>query len=110
MPERPYTQYNEYIRNSYPTLGAMQELHAAGKLKGPETQFMRPRKPEWEFYDIQADPHEIRNLSDSAEHKPVFQELRAALEGWIEESNDHGRFREKLEAVSKRDREGLVWP
>jgi hypothetical protein len=71
---------------------------------------MQPRKPEWELYDIQADPHEIHNLAGSPKHKPVFQELRAALEDWIEDSNDHGRFREKLEAVSERDRKGLVWP
>lgn len=110
MPDRPYTQYNEYIQNSYPTLGVMKQLHAEGKLKGPETVFMQPRKPDWELYDLQADPHEIQNLAASSQHKPVFQELRAELEGWIQESNDQGRFREKLEAVSERDRKGLVWP
>jgi hypothetical protein len=110
MPDRPYTQYNEYIRKSYPTLGVMQELHAQGKLKRPETLFMEPRKPEWELYDVQADPHEINNLAGSSKHKQAFQELRARLEGWVQESNDHGRFREKLEAVSERDRKGLVWP
>jgi uncharacterized sulfatase len=110
MRERPYTQYNEYIRNSYPTLGVMQVLHAQGKLKGPEILFMQPRKPEWELYDIHADPHEVKNLATSPDRKQVFQELRARLEGWMQDTDDHGRFREKVEAVSERDRKGLVWP
>jgi arylsulfatase A-like enzyme len=110
MPERPYTQYNQYIETSYPTLAAMKALHAQGRLKGPELLFMQSRKPEWEMYDIQADPHEVHNLASSAAHRQPFQELRARLEDWIEESNDQGRFREKLEAVSERDRKGLVWP
>ena len=110
MPERPYTQYNEYIENSYPTQGVMKELHAAGKLKGAELLFMQARKPEWELYDVEADPHEIHNLAGSANHQRTFRELRTRLERWIEDSNDHGRFREKLEAVSERDRKGLVWP
>ena len=32
MPERPYTQPNAYIEESYPTQRVMKELHAAGKL------------------------------------------------------------------------------
>jgi arylsulfatase A-like enzyme len=110
MPERPYTQYNEYIQNSYPTLRVMKELHAAGKLKGPELLFMQARKPEWELYDVRSDPHEVQNLAGSPRHQNAFRDLRTRLERWIEGSNDHGRFREKLEAVSERDRKGLVWP
>jgi arylsulfatase A-like enzyme len=110
MPERPYTQYNQYIQNSYPTLGVMQDLHKQGKLKGPELLFMQPRKPDWELYDVRSDPHEINNLADAPAHKAAFQNLRARLERWIEDSNDQGRFREKLEAVGERDRKGLVWP
>jgi arylsulfatase A-like enzyme len=107
MPERPYTQYNQYIETSYPTLGVMKELHAQGKLKGAELLFMQPRKPEWELYDVTADPHEVNNLAGSSKHKQVFQQLRAKLENWIEEADDQGRFPEKLEAIDERDRKGL---
>jgi N-sulfoglucosamine sulfohydrolase len=110
MPERPYTQHNQYIETSYPTQRVMKELHAAGKLKGAELLFMQSRKPEWELYDVKADPHEIHNLAGSPNHQRTFRDLRTRLERWIEDSNDHGRFREKLEAVSERDRNGLVWP
>jgi arylsulfatase A-like enzyme len=110
MPDRPYTQYNEYIETSYPTQRVMKELYASGKLKGAELLFMQSRKPEWELYDVEADPHEIQNLASSPNHQRTLRELRTRLERWIGDSNDHGRFREKLAAVSERDRKGLVWP
>jgi arylsulfatase A-like enzyme len=95
MPERPYTQYNEYILKQYPTLTVMKELHAKGKLSGPELLFMQPRKPEEELYDVNADPHEIKNLAGSPEHEGILRDLRGKVQGWIQETNDQGRFPEK---------------
>lgn len=71
---------------------------------------MQARKPEWEFYDVKANPHEAHNLACSPSHQRTLRDLRMRLERGIEDRNDHGRFREKLEAVSERDRKGLLWP
>jgi N-sulfoglucosamine sulfohydrolase len=94
MPERPYTQANNYIETQYPTLGVMKKLHAEGKLNDTQALFMQPRKPEYELYDVMADPHEVRNLADAPRHKKTFQELSTKLERWIEESNDQDRMPE----------------
>lgn len=94
MPERPYTQYNEYIQRSYPTLAVMKDLHALGRLTKEQALFMAPRKPDEELYDLEQDPYEVHNLADSREHQGVKAELRAKLDRWIEESNDQGRFPE----------------
>ncbi len=99
MPDRPYTQHNDYILRSYPTFSVMKELHAAGKLSGAELVFMQPRKPEEELYDVTADPHEVNNLAGSAAHQHIRKALRAKLDAWIEEVNDQGRFPEKPEAA-----------
>ena len=45
MPERPYTQPNDYIATSYPTQRVIKELHAAGKLNAVQELWMAPRKP-----------------------------------------------------------------
>ena len=68
MPERPYTQFNNYIETQYPTLNVMKKLHAEGKLNTTQQLFMAPRKPDVEFYDVVADPHEVNNLATKSEH------------------------------------------
>jgi len=82
MPDRPYTQHNDYIERQYPTLGAMKQLHAEGKLKGAETLFMQARKPKLELYDVRNDPHEVRNLAESAAHRGELQKLSRMLDDW----------------------------
>jgi arylsulfatase A-like enzyme len=98
MPDRPYTQWNQYIENSYPTLGVMKQLHGAGKLNATQSLFMAPRKPEEELYDVVADPHEVNNLAASAPHQGTLLELRAKVDRWVWETNDQGRFPESPDA------------
>lgn len=91
MPERPYSQRNHYKDTSYPALQVMRQLHAQGKLSGPPAQWMVERRPEFELYDLENDPHEIDNLAESPQHAEKLAELTAALNEWIETSNDQGR-------------------
>ena len=76
----------------------MKKLHSEGKLNSTQALFMQPRKPEYELYDVKADPHEVKNLAAAPAHKKTLQELTAKLGRWIEESNDQGRFPEKESA------------
>ncbi len=94
MPERPYAQKNHYKDTSYPALQVMRQLHANGELHGAPAQWMAPRRPEYELYDLEADPHEVENLAGSSEHATTLESLQGALAAWIEESNDHGRILE----------------
>jgi len=90
MPERPYTQFNNYIETSYPTLGVMKELHAAGKLDAAQSLFMAARKPDVELYDTKEDPHEIRNLAGDAKHAARRKSMTATLDRWLADVNDQG--------------------
>ena len=94
MPERPYAQKNHYKDTSYPALQVMRQLHANGELRGAPAQWMAPRRPEYELYDLDADPHEVENLAGDPEHATTLVRLQGVLEAWIEESNDHGRVLE----------------
>lgn len=100
MPERPYTQFNRYIQTQYPTLGAMKELHAAGRLKGPELLFMAGRKPDVEFYDMKSDPHEIRNLAGEISQQARIKRYEGILDAWMKETADKGRIAEPPEAYA----------
>ena len=89
-PDRPYTQQNIYKDNSYPTLWLMRELFREGKLTPEQALFMAPQRPSEELYDLERDPHELRNLADSSEHKSVLRRLSGNLDEWIWETKDQG--------------------
>lgn len=88
-PELPYAQRIAY-GEEMPTMQVWRRLNGEGKLSGPQKLFFAPVKPREELYDVNSDPHEIRNLADSPAHQPVLKELRAALDQWIEETHDLG--------------------
>jgi arylsulfatase A-like enzyme len=101
MPERPYTQYNEYIERSYPTLGVLKELHAQGKLNATQELWMAPRKPPVEFYDTQSDPFEVRNLANSPAHQKLIAQFAKRLDDWIRETGDKGAIPETPEEIER---------
>ena len=88
----------------------MRQLHAAGKLSGPPAELMKPL-PEELLYDTKTDPHEITNLADSekAEHREALHRLRAALDTWITETGDLGRWPEPPEIVVPFEKEMHDW-
>lgn len=97
MPERPFLQLNRYKEWSYPVLGLMRELHAAGKLDDIQARMFAPTRPSEELYDLEADPYETQNLVSSEQHAEVLNRMRAALDAWIERADDQGRIPEPSE-------------
>jgi N-sulfoglucosamine sulfohydrolase len=105
LPDRPYTQRNDYKERSYPMLNLMKELYAQGKLTPVQALFMAPRKPIEELYDIKKDPYEVNNLAASPQYRQTLEKMRAILERWIEQTGDMGRFPEKPSSVTPEERE-----
>lgn len=101
MPEKPYTQTNEYKETNYPVLNIMKKLHKEGKLNATQQLFMVARKPDEELYDLKADPWEIHNLAKDPKHQQTLKEMRKILDGWIKDTNDHGAIPEKPEEPGK---------
>ena len=101
-PERPFLQANEYKEKQYPVWNLLKKLHSEGKLTPAQEFLCAPHMPEEELYDLQSDPHEIRNLAQSPEHQAIRERLRRVLEKWIEESNDQGREREPPELAARK--------
>jgi hypothetical protein len=54
--------------------------------------------PDGELYDLQADPFETNNLAASSKPEPkaVLRRLCVALEKWIVDTDDQGRFPETV--------------
>ncbi len=89
-PERPYMQFNAYKKLQYPMVTVLQVLHKQGKLTPDQAKFMAPSRPREELYDLQADPHELRNLAEEPKFKAVLKEHRRKLDDWIKATGDRG--------------------
>lgn len=84
MPERPWLQFNRYKEGAYPMLALMNVMNMKGELTPEQAKFMAPNKPEFELFDLNNDPHELKNLADDPAHATTKSELMAALTDWRE--------------------------
>jgi arylsulfatase A-like enzyme len=101
-PDRPFLQANAYKERSYPVWNLLKELDGRGDLT-PAQQFLTaPTMPPEELYDLETDPHEVRNLASSGDpsHRAALGRLRGELERWIEETADQGREFERPEVAA----------
>ncbi len=89
-PERPYMQFNAYKKLQYPMVTVLQLLHKQGELTPEQARFMAASRPYEELYDLQADPHELRNLAEEPKLKTVLREHSRKLDEWIKGTGDQG--------------------
>jgi arylsulfatase A-like enzyme len=68
---------------------AWESQRLAGRLDATQEQFFR-EKPAEEFYDVAADPDQVRNLIDAPEHRQLIGAMRAALDAHMLAVNDNG--------------------
>lgn len=97
-PEVPFFAPNAYKARQYPAWTLVPQLFQDGKLTAPQAFLCQTRQPEEQLYDMQADPHEINDLTKSTqpEHVAALQRLRAELESWVIRTDDQGRFPEVM--------------
>ncbi len=109
-PGAGFTTLNRYKEKCFPVKPLMRRLLAQGKLTGPPAELMRPF-PDEQLYDLQTDPHEIRNLaaSDVPQHREALLRLRAALDAWLAETGDLGQWPEPRETVAPFEKEMHDW-
>ena len=67
---------------------ALRKLRDAAELPGTCGQLFWSPRPREEFYDCEADPHELKNLARRLEHKKQMQAMRVALDDWKRRTGD----------------------
>lgn len=92
----------KYIRNFYTDIPGtppadavrsesfvkMLQLRKENKLTADQKNcFLSPRPAE-ELYDLEADPHELKNLAGQKDYQKIQQELRSVLDEWQKETHD----------------------
>lgn len=86
---KPYYQHMNTAEGS-PVMQELRRVHAEGKLRPEARQFMADDKPKEELYDLQSDPHEVKNLAGNPEMGAVLSRLRRAHEHWARQTRDVG--------------------
>ena len=59
------------------------------------------RRPEYELYDLQADPYELENLADSPDYQKIQERLKAQVVAWMKQQSDQGKLTE-FDALSRK--------
>jgi arylsulfatase A-like enzyme len=101
MPDRAYTQPNNYKERSYPILAELRAWKKEGKLSPAQQPFMADARPPEELYDIQSDPNELNNLAADPARASTVKQLRQTLDDWIKTTGDKGQLPEEPANVRK---------
>jgi len=99
MTDKPYLQPN--YRSGSASMKLLAQMHREGTLNAVQDHFASEVRPAEEFYDLENDPHETKNLIHSADRKIAIEigKHRDILYRWILETNDKGRFPETDNAL-----------
>ena len=89
LPHLSWSQFVSYTEEM-PTMKVWRRLHEEGRLDVTAARYFLPAKPVEELYDMQADPHEIRNLAGDPAHAAALHRLREACMRWMRDTGDLG--------------------
>lgn len=89
--------YPDGLQNNYRykmlAYSEWRELWKAGKLNAEQSQFFE-RRPAEQLFDIESDPHQVKNLADDPQYSDVVKELRGKLTAKLKSINDLSIFPE----------------
>lgn len=91
-----------YIRNAYPELQAMcveaapkfpagkdlWDAHNAGTLNEFQKDIFLAPRPAEELFDVDADPHQLKNLAADDQYAAKTSQLRSILDRWTSQTRD----------------------
>ena len=92
MPHLPYAPFCSYTL-TMPTARVWTRMHEQGQLNAVQDRYFQP-KPTEELYDLEADPHMIRNLADDLDYAEVRSRLSRELHAWQLRTRDSGLLSE----------------
>lgn len=88
-PHRPWGQQYSYPFRVMPSMGSWYQAYLEGKCNPVQARYWKP-KPSEEFYDIDSDPYEIKNLIDNPKYANQITRMRNTLKQDIIRTRDIG--------------------
>lgn len=94
MPHKIDGQYIEYLWRA-PSMRSWEAAYRAGSLDSVQAAFWEPKSAEV-LYDVDVDPHNVRNLAGDPAYREVLERLREAGRQWSLETRDVGFIPEAM--------------
>ncbi len=88
LTDRPFMQPS--YKDPWPVSRRFREMMANGEMNEAQLVFFGPKKPAEELYDLEHDPHEIRNLAEDPKFKKELKRHRKLLADWVAETGGGG--------------------
>ena len=83
------------FRDMFPSMQSLWQAQASGQLTEKQAFYFQASRPNYELYDLEADPHEINNLAGNPDYERELNRLIAALEEWYEQVGDRADVSER---------------
>ncbi len=97
LTDRPYLQ--PQYRDGQVLMKTWKGLRDEGKLTPTASVFVGDKRPAEELYDLDADPHEVKNLAGDPAHTAELKRHRKILADWMKETDDKGQYPESTEGL-----------
>ena len=94
MSDTPYFRPLVF-RDMFPSMQSLWRAQASGQLTEKQAFYFQASRPNYELYDLKADPHEINNLAGKPDYEKELNRLIAALEDWYEQVGDRADVSER---------------
>ena len=94
MSDAPYFRPLVF-RDMFPSMQSLWQAQASGQLTEKQAFYFQASRPNYELYDLKADPHEINNLAGKPDYGKELNRLIAALEDWYEQVGDRADVSER---------------
>tara|TARA_B110000305_G_scaffold242177_1_gene320779 strand:- start:4680 stop:6557 length:1878 start_codon:yes stop_codon:yes gene_type:complete len=88
-PLKPYYQFMNTPEGGA-TMKELRRIAKEGNMPPAMKLFMADHKPVEEFYDLEADPHEVNNLAKDPAHNERLDRFRKVHGQWIRDTRDLG--------------------
>ena len=83
--------YPDGLQNNYRyrmlAFAEWRDLYKAGKLNADQSQFFE-RRPAEQLFDLESDPHEVKDLSSDPRHKDMLVKMRVSLRQKVKSIHD----------------------
>lgn len=97
LTDRPFMQ--PQYRDGSDYVEVPRKLFKEGKLNAAQAFMWQPKRVAEELYDLEADPHEIKNLAGDAAHAKTLAHHQKLLADWIVETDDKGQYPESVDSL-----------
>ncbi len=97
LTDRPFMQ--PQYRDGRDYVEVPRELYEQGKLNEVQSFMWSPNRVPEEFYDLENDPHETKNLVNDPAHAAALDRHRKLLKDWMATTDDKGQYPESVESL-----------